>query len=182
MSSAQTNPMNSAEGVTSDPQGKVRPELISTAILLVQRMSMGDKERLAQEIFRVQPNLMAMVVVQTRFGASEEEIGGLTNILLTCFTAAKLSALPMTEVGDAQQAACLARVNTYLQSIEGSSAEAEASAYITQHPEPAMLAFVMKEIDLHGFKQASDATYGKLVLTAMGLVECFAVALRGGLH
>ena len=34
----------------------------------------------------------------------------------------------MTEVSDAQQAACLARVNTYLQSIEGSSAEAEASA------------------------------------------------------
>lgn len=164
------------------PQGKVRPELISTAILLVQRMSMADKERLAQEIFRVQPNLMAMVVVQTRFGANEEEMEGLTNILLTCFTAAKLSALPLHQVTDSEQAECLARVNTYLQSLEGSSADAEASDYITQHREPAMLAFVMKEIDLHGFKQASDATYGKLVLTAMGLVECFGVALRGAVN
>jgi hypothetical protein len=59
---------------TPTATGKIRPELISTAILLVQRMGMADKERLAQEIFRVQPNLMAMVVVQTRFGANENEM------------------------------------------------------------------------------------------------------------
>ncbi len=160
--------------------GKIRPELIPTAILLVQRMSMADKERLADEIFRTQPNLMAMVLVQTRFGAGDEEMEGLTNILLTCFTAVKLSALPLKLVSEDEQAECLARVSAYLQTIEQRPKDepgAQESAFVNQHPEQALLAFVMKENELHGFQKASDATYAKLVLTAIGLVECFWVAL-----
>jgi hypothetical protein len=167
---------------TPTATGKIRPELISTAILLVQRMGMADKERLAQEIFRVQPNLMAMVVVQTRFGANENEMQGLTDILLTCFTAAKLSALPMRPITDAEQAQCLARVSAYLQTIDQRQARdggAQESAFVSQHPEQALLAFVIKDIELHGFQKATDATYAKLVLSALGVVECLSVALSG---
>jgi hypothetical protein len=173
--------MNTEPMQTKVDHGKIRPELISTAILLVQRMSMADKERLADEIFRTQPNLMAMVLVQTRFGAGAEEMEGLTNILLTCFTAVKLSALPLRQVSEEEQAQCLMRVSAYLQTIEQRPKDdpgAQESAFVSQHPEQALLAFVIKEIELHGFQKASDATYGKLVLTAIGLVECFQAALN----
>jgi hypothetical protein len=166
---------------TSLNHGKIRSELISTAILLVQRMSMADKERVADEIFRTQPNLISMVLVQTRFGAGPEEMKSLTHILLTCFTAVKLSTLPLRQVSEQEQAECLMRVNAYLQTIEQRPKHdpgAQESAFVNQHPEQALLAFVLKEIELHGFKKASDATYGKLVLTAVGLVECLLVALN----
>jgi hypothetical protein len=163
--------------------GKIRPELISTAILLVQRMSLADKERLADEIFRTQPNLLAMVLVQTRFGAGPEEMEGLTNILLTCFTAVKLSTLATSLITEVDQAKCLERVSAYLQTVEARVQEGagiEESAYVSQHPEQGLLAFVIKEIELHGFRKASDATYGKVVLTALGLVECLSFALEAG--
>lgn len=165
----------------SSATGLITPEHLSAAIVQVREMPIAAREHLAQDIFRAQPTLMAMVLVQQRFGASMQEVEGLMTLLMIAFCAARDTGRPLLMIGEVHQQTALTRANQYLRALEGASPGATAPvtrAYVDGHAEKALLAFVLKEIEQEGFAQASDAVYGKLVLTALGLVEGVAMALQ----
>ena len=67
------------------------------------------KEQLADEIFRVQPNMLGSILVLPNLGVSMEKVEFALGVLLVCFQAMKDSGLAWPVITEAEQARQLAR-------------------------------------------------------------------------
>ena len=63
-------------------------------------MSMRQKEQVADELFREQPNMLGSFLVQKQMGVSFEKMEFLLDILLICFQAMKESGLDWPLITD----------------------------------------------------------------------------------
>jgi len=62
---------------------------MACAVDAVRAMDFSKKEALTDEVFRVQPHMLASFMAQKEFGVPLEKIDFLPNILLVCFQAMK---------------------------------------------------------------------------------------------
>jgi hypothetical protein len=85
-------------------------EHITQAIRVVDLMNLAEKEKLADELFRTQPNVFASVLIQNKLGTSYEDLDLLLNILFTCYEAVRAAGLNIPTSSEETQDICLARV------------------------------------------------------------------------
>jgi len=82
---------------------RISPQDMARAVGAVRAMDFGEKKAPADEVFRVQPHMLASVVAQKELGVSLEKIDFLLHILLICFQAMKESGLTWITVTEDEQ-------------------------------------------------------------------------------
>jgi hypothetical protein len=127
---------------------RITTENVAAAIRKVSSMSLPQKEELAEEIHRHQPNLLASCVVQPKLGAHTNDVEFLLNILLVCYQAMKESGLRWPMITEDQQERQMQRwigaVDLSEHTLSNGASYSARQQYADQYPEQPLLAFVLK--------------------------------------
>jgi hypothetical protein len=140
-------------------------------------MTTADKERLADELFRDQPNMFGSFLVQQQMGVSLEKMEFLLDILFICFQAMKESGLTWPLITEDEQDRQLGRYVSTVQFGDDLSAplrERVMTKYITEHPEQELLAFVSVETANWLRRIVAEETDKYVILAATNFVNCIA--------
>lgn len=164
--------------------GRISLEHLATAVRTVRSMSLQQKEKLADEVFAHQPNLLASVIAQQRLGVPYEKMDFLLEILLICYQAMKETGLRWALISEDDQEYQLTREVAILQYFEKSDARSQsriAAQHLDRFPERELLAFVANEfrgwlIRLERDRK-NEETDQYVLLAATNLVNCIAHAL-----
>ena len=159
----------------------ILPKQISEAQTTVNKMGLSEKIALCDEIRRVQPILLASVLVQGKFGTSNEELDYLIELLLVCYKSAKVAGLTLREITEADQELGLARVGGRAKFLEGLSSEMATKAYqdqIETHPETHLLSYVVEKIKSHRVSKIETDSDKYFVMAALNLVETITYVSR----
>lgn len=157
--------------------GRIDDSHLVSARDKVAVMNLATKERLADEVYRHQPNLLASVIALHKSGVSMAELDGMLNILLVCYQAMIESGKAWPEITLHDQEKHLARLTAQIRFTEGLETGLQQQAiadYIHAHPEKWLLAFVFDEIGAAGWSQVCTDKEKRLVLVALNIVECIA--------
>lgn len=156
-------------------------EHVAQAHRRVGGLDFSQKERLADNIFRIQPNLLASVLALNKLGVSHERMEPLLHILFMSLEAVRCARLRLPMITEAVQDRCLARVVGRSRFIEGLSrqlADQAVHQQIDNHPEKFLLALVVNELREHGFDSIRSDAEKYCVLAALNLVEAIAHAAK----
>jgi hypothetical protein len=155
----------------------ISSRLLVDAVLRVERMSLKDRERLADEIHTRQPNLFFSVLVLQRYAATFEQMEVVLNLLLVFYEAMRASGRTWPVISEDVQERCLQRISGRVRFIEGLTPQQQMQATtdaIADHPEQQMLAYVFGKFGEHGLLGIETETQKMLMLAALNLVECIA--------
>ncbi|HEY6920292.1 MAG TPA: hypothetical protein VI390_01640 [Methyloceanibacter sp.] len=164
--------------------GRISVEHVAEAVLKLRKLTLAQKTSLIDEIYIKQPHLLASCAVQAKFGADEQTIEFLLDILFACYLAMAESGYEWPLITDVEQERQLERmVGSVLfseQLADPTAADAARAQYIAAHPEPVLLALVINEcnawladMNRRNVEKESD----KFVLMAsVNLVNCIAHA------
>lgn len=150
---------------------------LADAVVSVTRMSLSEKEALADRVHASQPNLFYSVLVLKNYGASFIEIEVVLNLLFVFFQAMTAGGKTWPLVFEDVQERCLKRVTGRVWFIEGITPEQQSKATadaITDHPERLALAFVFGEFKAHGMLGIKTEAEKMAMFAALNLVECIA--------
>jgi hypothetical protein len=156
---------------------RISQQALSAAVQKIHAMSAGQKEQLADELFHVQPNMLASFLVQKQLGVSLEKMEFLVDVLFICFQAMKESGLPWPLITEDEQDKQMARyvgITNFGRDLSSSLQILATKQYIESHPEPLLFAFVSVELNDWLARVAPEETDKYVVLTAMNLVNCIA--------
>ena len=152
-------------------------QVMTTAISKVRSMTFEQKERLGDEIYRAQPNMMGAVLVMHRMGVSYEKIEFLIDILWVCYQAMKESGLVWPEITideqDRQMTIYVATIN-FGEGLSAPLQERVMQQYIDAHPEQYLLAYVYNETTEWMRRIVPEESDKHVMLTAVTLVNCIA--------
>lgn len=149
--------------------------ILVSAIKKVRAMDIGQKEKLADELFRQQPNMFGSVLVQQQMGVSLEKMEFSLEILFICFQCMKESKLIWPLISQDEQDKQLARYVASVKFGEGLSPTLKDRAmkqYLKSHPEQSLLAFVTAETNNWLSRIVSEDTDRYVILAAINLVNC----------
>lgn len=163
--------------------GRITLEILGAAIAKVGSMDLQQKERLADEIYRHQPKLLASVLVQQRLGVSYAKMEFLIGILLVGYQAMKETGLKWPLISADEQERQLTRATAvvrFFASSDSNSQEQIISRHIDEFPEKVLLAFVTNEVKgwLERLSQERDEAESDkyVMLAAANLVNYVAYA------
>ena len=157
-------------------------EHIGNAYLQLQGMSLGQREKLADEIHAAQPNLFFSVLVLNRYGASSVQLEVVLHLLFVFHLAMKATGKVWPLVTEDTQERCLTRLTARMRFIEGLTPEQQETTVksaLVDHREPWMLSFAYGELKAHGLLGITTDVEKYLVLAGLNLVECI-TAVAGG--
>lgn len=162
--------------------GRISVEHVANAIRKLQRMDLPQKTAIVDEIYLKQPNLLASCIVQRKFGADDQTIEFLLNLLLTCYVAMQESGFEWPLISETEQERELERtVGAILFSEEltdPAAANAARAQYINAHPEQPLLALVTSECNawLQDLAQrnAEKESDKYVMMASVNLVNCIA--------
>ncbi len=155
--------------------------ILGYAAIAIGRMNLQQKSDLADEIFAQQPQLLASVLVQHRYGTSFVQLDVLINMLLIFFQAMKDSGRAWPVISEDMQERCLKRVVGRVMFIEGLTSEQASQAladFTGNHPEPQLIAFAFGELTRMGILGIKNEAEKYFVLAAVNLVECICEAAK----
>jgi hypothetical protein len=151
--------------------------ILGEAVLAVQRMTVPERLRLADDIFAQQPNLLASVLVLKRVGASDAQIEVAIHVLFVAWSAMKSSGLQWPVISEDTQDVCLKRVTARVRIVDKLSPKSwrQAARQLTDaHDEQNLLAFAYGHLRDNGLLGISTEADKYVVLSTLNLVECIA--------
>ena len=157
--------------------GRIDDSHLVSARAKVAAMDLATKERLADEVYRHQPNLLASVLALHGSEVSMPELDEMLNILFVCYQAMIETGKAWPEITLQDQEKHLARLTARIKFTEGLEAVLQQQAitdYLHAHPEKWLLAFVFDEIGAAGWSRIRTDKEKQLVLVALNIVECIA--------
>jgi hypothetical protein len=156
---------------------RISTDILKVATSKVNAMDLRQKELLADEIFREQPNLLGLVLVQHRLGISLEKIDFLLNILLINFQAMKESGLKWSKITEdeieKQMDRFVAIVN-FSKDLGKSLKSKSILQYTKKHPEIYLFAFVQSETENWLKRINPEESDKNIVIAAFTFVNCIA--------
>ena len=150
---------------------------LGNAIQKVRAMNTQDKERLADEVFLKQPNMLGSVLALSQMGVSFEKIGLVLDILFTCFQAMKESGLNWPVITEEDQDKQLGRyvgIVKFSEDLSAGLANISMKQYIESHPEQLLFAFVTGELNDWIERSRFEKNDKYVMLSATNLVNCIA--------
>ena len=156
---------------------RISKQDVATAMNKVQSMNLAQKERLADEIFEKQPNLLGSVLVQKQMGVRIEKIEFLIHVLLVCFQAMKESGIAWPVISEDDQDRQLQRylaTVTFGQPLSPGLEFIARKPFVEGHPERPLLAFVQTEIVNWLQRIEPEETDKYIMMAAANFVECIA--------
>ncbi|EKY8363980.1 hypothetical protein RDV39_004784 [Salmonella enterica] len=159
---------------------RITTQILAKAITGVQKMDLKEKEQLADEIYRTQPDMLASVIVLDRFGVSIEKIDFALHILFVCFTAMKISGLVWPLVTESDQERHLQRMIAQV-NLSGDSRDvlfrSLVQQYVEDHTEQVLLSFVSAETKKWLGNTLPEDNDKFVILCIYNLVNCIAYVL-----
>jgi hypothetical protein len=157
---------------------RISPLVLAQAITLSRKMSIQDKEKIGDEIFKAQPNLLGSVLALHRMGVSLVKIDFALNILIVSFLAMKASGhtWPLITLDDQDR-----QMNRLVGSIKfgtdlGEHLEQVANQqYIDAHPEKYLLAYVFDECASWLKTIEAEESDKYVLLAAANLANCIGI-------
>jgi hypothetical protein len=150
---------------------------VANAIDTVQAMDHRQKERLADEIFRTQPNMLGSILVLPKLGVSMVKVEFALGVLLVCFQAMKESGLAWPVITEDEQERQLARfvsVTRLGEDIAHSLRGRVLRRYIAAHPETALATYVASDTAKWVGEVVADESDKYVMLAVWNLVNCIA--------
>ena len=147
------------------------------AISAVKAMDLKQKEQLADEIFRAQPNLLGTVLVLRQLGVSLPKIEFAIDMLFVCFEAMKKSGLTWPLITEADLDRQLRRYTAIIQfssDLSDGLQQRSSQQYVEDHPEKELLAYVQTETAKWLANIVPEETDKHVMLAAWNLVNCIA--------
>jgi hypothetical protein len=157
--------------------GIISRSILVEALTSVELMTSAERERLIEQIRLEQPNLLLSVLVPARWGASHQQMAHLLTLLLTLFTAVKMSgrSLPLVTIEARQQYLVkLVRRLGLEEGLFGADARLALRQAVHTHLQPWLLAHVCSVMEEQKWFDWPDETRSHLVLAGLGLLECIA--------
>lgn len=162
---------------------RISPNAMAKALTVAQRMDLQQKEQLADEVFRAQPNLLGSVVVLPQLGVALAKVDFAVEILFVCYLAMKESGLTwpvITEDDQDRQLQRFVAITHFGDDLSDSLRERSMQQYIADHPEKDLLAYVTVETSKWMARHVPEESDKYLMLAIWSLVNCIAfVALPG---
>lgn len=162
-----------AEKATS----RISRNALTQAIRKVSSMDLKQKEQLADEVFRDQPNMLAASLVLKQFGVSLAKMDFVIDILLICFQAMKESGLVWPVISEDEQERQMRRYVATVKFNEDLSASLKNESlrqYIDNHPEKALLAYVQTETASWLTRVVPEESDTYVMIAAATFVNCIA--------
>jgi hypothetical protein len=159
--------------------GRITLEVLGRAVLAVERMNPTQKVQLADEIFALQPNLLAAILVLPRMGVSALQLEVPLHILLVSFQAMKGSGHVWPRISEELQEQCLQRLMARMRfngGLPAHLADQVVTQFHEEHPERELLAFIYGQLGEHDLLGARTEAEKYLMLAALNLAECIAAA------
>ena len=153
------------------------------AIIAAQTMDRSQKEQLADEVFRTQPNLLGAVLVLPRLGVALPKVDFAVEILFVCFLAMKESGLTwplITEDDLDRQSKPFVAISRFGDDLGEHLRKRSMDQYILDHPEKNLLAYMTAETSKWLTRIAPEESDKYVMLAIWDVVNCIAfVALPG---
>jgi len=159
--------------------GVITQATMVQAAIDVTGMGQAQKVQLADEIFALQPNLLASILALPRMGVDMAQLEVPLHILLVTFQAMKRSGHAWPIVSEDVQDRCLQRLTARARFNEGlpvGQASQVIQQFCDEHPERYLLAFVYGYLGDHDLLRVRTEAEKYLLLAALNLVECVAFA------
>lgn len=156
---------------------RISREALCRAIEKMRAMDREQKEALADELFRDQPNMLASVLVQHQMGVSPEKMEFLLELLFVCFQSMRESGLDWPLITEDEQDRQLARYVATVkfgEDLNEAMGDRAMRQYIEGHPEQELLAYVFVETRDWLFRIAPEESDKFVMLAAANLVNCIA--------
>ena len=157
--------------------GIISRSILVEALTSVELMTSAERARRIEQIRLEQPNLLLSVLVPARWGASHQQMAHLLTLLLTLFTAVKISgrSLPLVTI-EARQQYLLKFVRRLglEECVAGTDARLALQQAVHTHLQPWLLAHACGVMDEQKWFDSPDETRNHLVLAGLGLIECIA--------
>ncbi len=151
--------------------------ILADAVCRVEKMSVDERVRLADEVHERQRNIFYSVLVLKRYGATLEQIKVVLNLLLVCYQAMQLSGKSWPLISEEVQECCLIRITARMRFTEGLTPSQRIQAVhdsLANHPELNLLTHVMGKFQEYGYLGIETETHKMMMLAALNLVECVA--------
>jgi len=156
---------------------RISQAAVAKAVCKVRAMDIKQKERLADEVFLEQPNMLAAVLVLTRFGVSMAKLDFVIDLLLICFQSMKESGLAWPVISEEEQERQMQRYVATVKFSEDLSPalkDQTVRQYIDNHPEKALLAYVQTEVMQWMTRVVAEESDKFAMIAAITLVNCIA--------
>ena len=156
---------------------RVTPQALADAITIIRAMGIEQKERLADELFRTQPNMFGSALALQRMGVSLAKIEVALNLLFVCFQSMKQSGLLWPLITEADLDKQLGRYVATVRFGEDLSPAQRQHAmmqYLESHPEKPLLAYVTDELNKWLASISPEDTDNYVMLASMNFVNCIA--------
>jgi hypothetical protein len=153
----------------------ISSQLLVRAVLAVDGMTFQEREKLADEVYARQPNLLASIIVLKVYGATLEQMEVVLNILLVFYAAMKASGQHWPLISEDDQERCLKRVTGRIRFTEGLSPALQKKATtdaIADNTEQQLLAYVYGKFKENGLLGIETEAEKMMLLAALNLVEC----------
>lgn len=158
---------------------RISIETLAQTINAVRSMDTKQKERLVEEIFQKQPNLLGSVLLLPRFGVSRDKVEVALDFLLVCFQAMKVTGLTWPLITEQQLQDELERFTATIRFGEDLAPNLQAGLiqqYVDNHPERNLLAYAMEQVQEWMADDAGQTTDKYAVLAVWTLANCIASA------
>lgn len=156
---------------------RVTPQALADAITIIRAMGIEQKERLADELFRTQPNMFGSALALQRTGVSLAKIEVALDLLFVCFQSMKQSGLPwplITEADLDKQLGRYVATVRFGEDLSPAQSQHAMKQYLETHPEKPLLAYVTDELNKWLARIDPEDTDNYVMLVSMNFVNCIA--------
>ena len=155
----------------------VLPTHLMRALNEFDRMDLGQRVRLGDELHERQPNLLASFLVLRNLGASDLQLEIALHVLLVTWLAMKHSERSWPVVTETLQETCLQRLTgrmRFTEGLTGALMQRGLQDQIEAHREKTLLAFALGHLRDAGLLGIRTDAEKFTVLAVLNLVECVA--------
>lgn len=156
---------------------RISREALCRAIEKIRTMGCAQKEALAEELFRDQPNMLGSVLVQHQMGVSPEKMEFLLELLFVSFQAMRESSLDWPMITEDEQDRQLTRYVATVkfgEDLNETLRDCVMHQYIEGHPEQELLAYVFVKTKDWLLRIVSEESDKFVMLAAANFVNCIA--------
>ncbi|MFT4871609.1 MAG: hypothetical protein ACI9F1_002393 [Colwellia sp.] len=158
---------------------KIKESALIKAIKQSNQMDFTELEKVVDEIYLEQPNLLASVLVQSKMGNKIEDVDVLLNILIVTFLALRYSNIKLEMITEKLQEKEMAKYAGHFKFLDGLNQENTEQAihqFSNSKSEKILLSYVIGAMMDAGFTKRKNESSKYLLMSGINIINCICVA------